>query len=99
MKSQKPAEGILKRGDWGDSKMYQVVCSCGQEYHDHNVEVEASETGINVNIYATAKTDYWSELVKKRYDIDNIYWQEIDWFFKDLINGFWTRLKVTWELS
>jgi len=98
MKLEQPAEGILKRSDFGDTKFYQIVCGCGQEYHDHNVEVESSETGINVNIYATAKTDYWSELVEKRYDIDSPYLQEIDWFVKDLINGLWTRLKVTWQL-
>jgi phage terminase large subunit GpA-like protein len=58
MKAQAPAEGILKRYDWGDSKWYQVVCSCGQEYHDHSVEVEASDHSIDVTIHATAKTDY-----------------------------------------
>lgn len=98
VKLQEPAEGILMRGDYGDSKWYQVVCGCGQEYHDHNVEVEADETSINVNIYATAKTDYWSELIEKRYDIDNTWEQEFDWFWKDLVNGLWTRLKVTWEV-
>ena len=98
MKNQIPAEGILKRNDFGNSKFYQIVCGCGQEYHDHNVEIEADETGVNVNIYATAKTNYWSELFEKRYDIDSVYWQEIDWFVKDIINGLWTRLKVTWEL-
>lgn len=98
MRAQEPAEGILKRNDYGDSKWYQVVCGCGQEYHDHNFEVEADETGINVNIYATAKTDYWSELVEKRYDIDNTWEQEFDWFWKDLVNGLWTRLKLTWEV-
>jgi len=98
MKAQLPAEGILKRSDFGDTKYYQVVCGCGQEYHDHNVEVESADTGISVNIYATAKTNYWSELITKRYDIDNPYWQEIDWFWKDLVNGFWTRIKVTWEI-
>jgi DNA-directed RNA polymerase alpha subunit len=98
MNAQEPAEGILKRNDWGDSKWYQVVCSCGQEYHDHNVEVEATDHEVNVNIHTTAKTDYWSELVEKRYDIDNPWAQEVDWFVKDLINGLWTRLKVTWEI-
>lgn len=98
MKAEAPAEGILKRGDFGDSKFYQVVCGCGQEYHDHNLEVEAAETGVNVNLYITVKTDYWSDLVEKRYDIDSPYLQEVDWFFKDLINGLWTRLKVTWEV-
>jgi hypothetical protein len=98
LKTQEPAEGILKRNDFGDSKYYQVVCGCGQEYHDHNLEVEADQTGINVNLYITVKTNYWSELIEKRYDIDSPWLQELDWFAKDLINGLWTRLKVTWEL-
>ena len=98
MRAEKPAEGILKRGDWGDSKTYQVVCGCGQEYHDHNVEVEADETGIHVNIYATVKTDYWTETFDKRYNIDNEVLQEVDWFLKDLINGTIRKVKLTWEL-
>ena len=96
--AEKPAEGILKRNDFGDSKWYQVVCSCGQEYHDHTFEVEASETGIDVNVHMTVKSDYWGEIVEKHYNIDNIYWQEVDWFWKDLVNGIWNRLKVTWEV-
>ncbi len=98
MKSQIPAEGILKRNDFGDSKYYQVICGCGQEYHDHNVEVEADETGINVNVYVSVKTDYWSEAVKKRYDIDSIWLQEFDWAVNDIFNGFVTRLKLTWSI-
>ena len=98
IKAQKPAEGILKRNDYGDSKWYQVVCGCGQEHHSHDVEIEADETGVNVNVYATVKTDYWSETVKKRYDIDNPWQQEFDWFWKDLVNGIVRRLKVTWEV-
>jgi hypothetical protein len=98
MIAQKPAEGILVKGEYGDSKFYQVVCGCGQEYHDHNVEVEAADTGVNVNIYATAKTDYWTETVEKRYDIDDTWLQEFDWFWKDLVNGLVQRLKVTWEV-
>ena len=98
MKAEKPAVGILKRNDFGNSKWYQVVCGCGQEYHDHNVEVEADDTGVSVNIYATMKTDYWSETVEKRYDIDNGFLQELDWFWKDLVNGLVRRVKLTWEL-
>ena len=98
VKFQEPAEGILKRGDYGDSKWYQVVCSCGQEYHDHNFEVEGSETGVDVNIYMTVKSNYWGEIVEKHYDIDSPYLQEVDWFWKDLVNGIWNRLKVTWEV-
>ncbi len=98
MNAQQPAEGILKTNDYGNSKWYHVVCGCGQPDHSLTVEVEAEETGINVNTYATVKTDYWSETVKKRYDIDNPYLQELDWAIKDIINGFVTRLKLTWAV-
>lgn len=98
MKAETPAQGIMKTGDYGDSKFYKVVCGCGQPDHDIDFEVEADETGVNVNTYVTAKTDYWSEAVKKRYDINNPYWQELDWTVKDIINGFVTRLKLTWYI-
>jgi hypothetical protein len=98
MKTQTPAEGILITHDFGDSKWYKVVCGCGQPDHDVNFEVEADETGVNVNTYVTAKTNYWSETIKKRYDIDSIWLQEFDWAVKDIINGFVTRLKLTWTV-
>jgi hypothetical protein len=60
MKLQTPAEGILKKNDWGDAKMYQIVCDCGQPDHSHNLWVEADETGISVTIYAEVKTPWWS---------------------------------------
>ncbi len=62
------------------------------------MEVEAEDTGVSVNTYATVKTDYWSESVKKRYDIDNPYLQELDWALKDIWNGLVTRLKLTWNV-
>jgi len=98
IKAQTPAEGILKTNDFGDSKWYQVVCGCGQPDHTLTVEVEADECGVNVNTYATVKTDYWTESVKKRYDIDNPYLQELDWALKDIWNGLVTRLKLTWTV-
>jgi hypothetical protein len=98
MKAQTPAQGIMKTGEFGDSKFYKVVCGCGQPDHDIDFEVEAAETGVNVNTYVTAKTDYWSESVKKRYDIDSPWLQEWDWFWKDLVNGFVTRVKLTCTL-
>lgn len=98
MKAEQPAEGILKTNDFGDSKWYHVVCGCGQPDHALTVEVEADECGINVNTYATVKTDYWTESVKKRYDIDNPYLQELDWIIKDIWNGLITRLKLTWDV-
>ena len=98
MKSETPAEGILKTHDWGNSKWYKVVCGCGQPDHAVDFEVEADDAGINVNTYVTAKTDYWTETAKKRYDIDDPYLQELDWTIKDIINGFVTRLKLTWTV-
>ena len=98
MKSETPALGIMKTDEFGDSKFYKVVCGCGQPDHDIDFEVEAVDTGINVNTYIVSKTDYWSESFKKRYDIDNIWLQEWDWFWKDLINGFVCRVKLTWTV-
>jgi hypothetical protein len=98
MKPQTPAEGILKTNDYGDSKWYQVVCGCGQPDHTLSVEVEADDSGVSVNTYATVKTDYWTDSVKKRYDINDPWLQEFDWFWKDLVNGLVTRLRLTWDI-
>lgn len=98
MKAQKPAEGIMQTHKWGHSKMYKVTCSCGQPYHDHDVDVESDECGVNVNIYTTMKTDYWTETVKTRYNIENSVVQEAHWFVANLINNTIRKLKLTWEL-
>jgi len=60
MKPQTPAEGILKKNDWGDSKLYHVVCDCGQSDHEHNLWIEAEDVGVTVTIYVTAKSSWWS---------------------------------------
>lgn len=96
--AQQPAEGIMLTNEWGPSKMYKIACGCGQPDHEHTVNVEADETGVNVNIYTSVKTDYWTETIKKRYDIDNIWLQEFDWAVKGIINGVVTRLKLTWDI-
>lgn len=62
MASQTPAQGILKRNDWGDSRTYQVTCNCHDSEHDHHVWVEASADGeIVVLIYTTTVTSFWSK--------------------------------------
>ena len=83
MKAQLPAEGILKMNDWGNSKMYKVVCQCGDTRHDIVFDVEAEDTGVTVTTYTTQYTDSWTESVKKRYNIDNPWLQEFDWAWKD----------------
>ncbi len=60
MKAQKPAQGILFVNDWGDSKVYDIVCGCGQPDHSHHLWVESDETGVNVNLYLTVKSPFWS---------------------------------------
>jgi hypothetical protein len=60
MTPELPAQGILKRNDWGDSVVYQVVCECGDSNHDHNVWIEAEDHNITVTIYTTQKSKWWS---------------------------------------
>ncbi len=60
MKAQSPAEGILKRGDWGDAVTYQVTCECQDADHDHNVWVEADDSRVTVTTYKTQKSEWWS---------------------------------------
>jgi len=59
MKAQKPAEGILIRKDWGDVKSYAVPCECCGADCEHNVWVEADDTGVTVTTYAKVKTKWW----------------------------------------
>lgn len=61
MKVQSPAEGILLRKDYGDAKIYEVVCECGDCDHSHNVWVEAEDHGITVTIYTQQKTKWWQQ--------------------------------------
>lgn len=60
MNAQKPAEGILKNGDWGDTKSYQIVCDCHDPDHNHNVYIEADDVGVTVTTYTTQKSQFWS---------------------------------------
>lgn len=60
MTPEKPAEGILKTHDWGDSKFYTVPCSCGCETQ-HDLNVESEVTGVWVKIYSKEKSNWWSK--------------------------------------
>ena len=59
MSAQTPAEGILLRKDYGDAKIYKIVCECGDCDHSHEVWVEAEDHGITVTIYTQQKTKWW----------------------------------------
>lgn len=57
---QQPAEGILKQGDFGNAKSYQVACECSDVTHSHNLWIEADDTNnISVTVYTTAKSKWW----------------------------------------
>jgi len=57
---QQPAEGILKQGEWGDAKSYQIVCECQDLNHSHNLWVEADDTNkISVTVYTKVKSQWW----------------------------------------
>jgi hypothetical protein len=60
MQAQTPAEGIMKTNDWGDSKVYRVVCECGSAEHNHDVWVEADDTSVTATVYTQVKSKFWS---------------------------------------
>ena len=61
MKAQQPAQGILKINEWGDAKVYQVICDCTNPDCTHDLWVEADDHNVTVNIYVTTKTEFWSK--------------------------------------
>ena len=95
-----PLEGILKTGDFGDSKHYYVACECGNTdcAHDVEVEVESDDCNVSVTIYHTVNNDFWSDHFKRRYHHDNewILWFDRAW--KEPVNGVLRKLKFTWEV-
>jgi hypothetical protein len=64
MEAQKPAEGILKTGDFGDAIFYHIRCDCGNEDDSHEIEVEADDMHIQVHVYVKVHTKWWE---KKRW--------------------------------
>lgn len=60
LKPQTPAEGVLKRNNYGDAITYQVTCECQDADHDHNVWVEADDHRVTVTTYTTQKSQWWS---------------------------------------
>jgi len=53
--SQTPALGVVKIGEHGVSKLYQVVCECSDPDCTHTVDIEADDCGVWVTIYAKVK--------------------------------------------
>jgi hypothetical protein len=64
MKAEKPAEGILKTGDFGDAMFYYVACDCTDSDCAHTIEVEADDIHVQVHLYSNHHTKWWE---KKRW--------------------------------
>jgi len=60
VKQEKPAEGILKKGVFGDSIWYYVPCDCDNHDHAHTIGVEADAVEVSVHIYTKVTTPFWS---------------------------------------
>jgi hypothetical protein len=95
-----PLEGILKTGDYGDSKHYHIVCSCGDVDHAHdvNVEIEADDCDVSVHVFLTVGNDYWIETFKRRRKYDDSWSEWFDNTWKAPVNAFLRKLKFTWEV-
>ena len=95
---QEPAEGILMHRSYGDARLYTVACECGGGDHDQQIWIEADDAGVTVNTSTTQKTDWWTEHIEKRYDIDDDVMQWYDWFWKNVWNSFYRKVKLTWNI-
>ena len=98
MEAQTPAEGILLHRSFGDAKSYNVQCECGCGEHTHHVWIEADDSGVSVQTFVELKTNWWTENVEKRYDIDNDMLQWYDWFWKGVWNSLCTRVRLTKDI-
>ena len=61
MKAQKPAEGVLKVGDYGNSMWYHIRCECGNDTCSHEVDIEADDMNVQVHTYVTVTTKWWQK--------------------------------------
>ena len=61
MNAEKPATGILKTSEWGDSKWYHVRCDCGNADCSHEVNVEADDIHVQVHVSVTNHTKWWEK--------------------------------------
>lgn len=58
---EKPANGILKQGDFGNAIFYYVQCECCNEDCSHTIEVEADDLHVQVHLYSNHHTKWWEK--------------------------------------
>ena len=98
--AETPALGILKTYDFGDAMYYTIVCQCGNpdDMIDFSVELEADERYITMNTEFTPKTAYWKRLLDDNSKFTNSWLWDIDYTARCMINGFYHRVMITWEV-
>jgi hypothetical protein len=98
MKAQIPAEGIMLTKDFGDSKYYEVACTCGNEDDSIEVcvEIDNDIQELQVTFYTTHLTEWWKRVAYWQiYDIKPFWLYSIVYNIQGYINGFYHRLAVT----
>jgi hypothetical protein len=95
MIAQTPARGILQHKSYGDVMTYRIDCECEDPDCSHYIWVEADEHDVTCILYTTQKTDWWSNTVEPRYDIENDLLQWYNWAWTGFWNGLMTRLRLT----
>ena len=100
LKAQPPADGILKKGDYGDSKFYAVTCSCGNPDDEIDFEIEVDAQTISMSTWTYQKSDYWALAVREHWRpyIRNSFLFMVDSSVRRLINGIYTKISLTYEL-
>ena len=100
LEPQIPAEGIMKTSDWGDSKMYNIQCTCGNDDDSIEFMVEADEFNVTVTTFTTQKTAYWDHPfnVSDTYKIKNSFLSSLAYTTLNTLNGLHHRIKLTWNL-
>lgn len=95
---EQPAEGIYKNWDHGGEVFYTVVCSCGSPDDELEFSVEADDLSISVTTYLKPKSAYWKNLVGQTSHFENSFLWSLDYSIRELINGLYHRLKVTYNV-
>lgn len=100
MKTESPAEGIMKKRDYGDAVWYQIECDCGSKDHYHSIWIERDTKTelIAVDITTEMSTDFWSTTVNQEPPVDNesLYWA---WSWVSYItNEIVRRSRLIWNI-
>ena len=99
LQPEQPANGILKKNDYGNYISYQVECSCSSPDDSIIFDISAEEDTVELTTYLTAKTDWHYEIINKNNPkIKNSWLFAIDSSLRYLINSIGYKIKFTFEL-